>query len=768
MPKRPSKPVKGKASTKTKSEKVDTSAAYQHRWFYQKNKKLIEHSVNKTFEEILWMSDRQFKEWMIELRKVVIEIWDKEGVPPTVGQDEKDIIDQFERIERFIISGFLKEQAGKQKQKIILNTSKIGSAANQWFPTMMKTAINYTADLSKGVSIYDHFKKNSLLEKMLKYGARNFKRDSFYHYSHVVHQGADDIKKYLFSCKTGKEWILKFEADGKTLRKKYDYWIAPCDSQKKYTGYGGKTRNAKFLTISRKELIMLPIPDQSKTNIKNDKKADRFFIRVFEKGQRLFPIGFKAFRVSYCQYAVNFPPLTAKFLYERYLQRLGVEKAIIWDPSAGWGGRILGAMGIKKDFKIHYIGTDPNTDHNTTKGRTKYHELADFYNSVRTGKRVSKKKRRTPSEANTYEIYQCGSEMMAGKPGFQKYKGKIDIVFTSPPYFGKEMYSKDPNQSAIKFNEYEGWREGFLKPTLKTAVEWLRPGGYLLWNIANVQFSGKKLRLEDDSTRFLRDLGMEWIEVLKMGLANMPGANRMDVSETTTIEEVIHTSAGTEAVKNKQSKINAGHGCYIRNDDDELCSLKYEPIFVYRKPFIGRKINTSTIDFAEGLNDLVKDFHKALSSPPINLSWIRAIYAALEKRVAEIEAHDKDLFKSFNKLRHQDLFISQRVLDESGSSVPQFAQRKVANHLSKKLLSKNVLVQFVEKKRGKISRLFAYGEVLPPQAGDSPGKAWVKISSNKNLAEKYWGMTMEISKGAILLVGSKPAPFLNVGGNWSY
>jgi hypothetical protein len=169
MPTRPTKPTKGKSTTKVKPQSVNHHADYQQRWFYQKNKKLIEHSVNKTFEEILWMSSLQFKDWITELRKVVLEIWDTDGVPPTVGQDEKEIVDQFERIERFPVSGFLKQQAGKSEQKIILNTSKIGTAANQWFPTMMKTEINYTNDFDKGVSIYDHFKDEALFKKMLSY-----------------------------------------------------------------------------------------------------------------------------------------------------------------------------------------------------------------------------------------------------------------------------------------------------------------------------------------------------------------------------------------------------------------------------------------------------------------------------------------------------------------------------------------------------------------------------------------------------------------------
>ena len=330
------------------------------------------------------------------------------------------------------------------------------------------------------------------------------------------------------------------------------------------------------------------------------------------------------------------------------------------------------------------------------------------------------------------------------------------------------MYSDDPGQSAIKFSEYEGWREGFLIPTLKTAFEWLRPGGYLLWNIANVKFSNKKLRLEDDSIRALKDLGMERVEVLRMALASMPGANRMDVSKTTTTEEVINDMSGLKTVKSKRGKIIAGHGCWIKDDDDVERPVKYEPILVYQKPVKGKKINNSTIDFAEGLNDLVKDFHKALNSTKINLSWVRAIYACLEKRVADIKINDKDLFKCFNKLRHHDLFITQRLLEETDSSIPQFAQRKVANHSSKKLSGKSVIVQFAEAKRGKITRYFAYAEVLPSQPGDSPGTAWVKISNSKKLAEKYWGLTMEIKRVDILQVGFKPSPFLNVDGNWSY
>ena len=52
----------------------------------------------------------------------------------------------------------------------------------------------------------------------------------------------------------------------------------------------------------------------------------------------------------------------------------------IYDPSSGWGGRILGAMSSKKT--IHYIGTDPNTDNWIDEiNKSRYEYVADFFNN---------------------------------------------------------------------------------------------------------------------------------------------------------------------------------------------------------------------------------------------------------------------------------------------------------------------------------------------------------------------------------------------------
>ena len=57
----------------------------------------------------------------------------------------------------------------------------------------------------------------------------------------------------------------------------------------------------------------------------------------------------------------------------------------------------------------------------------------------------------TFAKPNTFELFTDGSEEIGDNPSFQKYEGKLDFVFTSPPYFNREQYSQDENQSFKKF-----------------------------------------------------------------------------------------------------------------------------------------------------------------------------------------------------------------------------------------------------------------------------------------------------------------------------
>jgi len=523
-------------------------------WFYEKNTEFLGSPVNKTFEEVLWMSKEEFRQWVIDLRKEVTRLWDEHGQPPRVGFSKSEIAEQFNDLQRVIPGKILARDMDTGVYDVLHNTFVVGNAVNQFFPTMMKTRINYTKDVNAGKSIYDYFAQDELLDTFITYASRHFKRDSFYSYSTPV-RASDNSVDHIPYAATGNDWIVKFESEKYRTRKKVEYWLCPVSEDTGYSGYNEELRTKSNLRITRSQIETLGplIPEQCKTNVDWD-RSEVYEIRVFTKGQKLFPVGLKAFRVSFCQYAVNFPPLVAKYIYETYTKEWKNEENIyVWDPSSGWGGRLLGALSTMDTRHLVYLGNDPNTDHNTTPGRTKYHEIVDFFREhVKPGSLVC------PIDHIGFQFWQKGSEEMQFDPEFQKYQGKLSLVFTSPPYFAKEAYSNDPNQSYRRFSQYDAWRDGFLKKTLQTAVLWLRPGGYLAWNIADAVFSGENLPLEKDSCDILEQLGMKHVETLKMTLAQTPGGNRVD--ETT----------GKPKFKNS---------CRV-----ERSWRKFEPIYIFQKP----------------------------------------------------------------------------------------------------------------------------------------------------------------------------------------
>ena len=298
---------------------------------------------------------------------------------------------------------------------------------------------------------------------------------------------------------------------------------------------------------------MLSYRHHSTFDINNTTDEKLYAIRIYKKGNPVFPAGFKSFRIGYIQPAVNFPPMTAKYLYERFTDDIKSQETIkIFDPSSGWGGRILGAMSCRDDRNILYIGTDPNPDNFFDDGSSKYSSVADFYNTETY--------RGNPffSSTNNYEIYQLGSEEIQHDENFQKHKGTLDLVFTSPPYFNREAYSEDENQSYKKYgSSYDSWRDGFLRPTLKTCVDWLKDDRYLLWNIADIKLKDGYLPLEEDSKNILEEYGMVYKYTLKMAMESMPGQNRVDEN-------------GVPKCKNF---------CKVKGR-----FLKYEPVFVFWKP----------------------------------------------------------------------------------------------------------------------------------------------------------------------------------------
>ena len=437
--------------------------------------------------------------WIDELRKFVLTEWDTKGIPPTIGLNTKDIVKNFRKLREYPL-----HQGKKQfliNDDIIKNYNKQASSVNQFFPTMLKTRVN-------NGSIYDWF-TDEYIEKFQKVMLRVIKRDGMYNYSKCIPNGSE----------LPDNWFV-------VQQKRTD------DASKYY---------------SMKSEEVKELPPKYRTNITEyDDNKYIYLVREFELGQKLFPSAIQGFRLGLGQPAVNFPPLTARYLYEKYTEHIEQDEPLnIYDPSSGWGGRILGAMSSLK--RIHYIGTDPNTDNFIDElGITRYEYVANFFNS-----KALETNNFWEEEKNTYHLFQEGSEHIGNHPDFQQYKGKLDMVFTSPPYFDREQYSDDDEQSFKAYPMYSDWRDNFLKPTLTNAYESLRSDRYLLWNIADIKLNGDNFHpLEQDSIDIIESLGGVYKGKLKMLMASMIGVDQSNVKNKVSVDGV---------------------------------TLKYEPIFIFHK-----------------------------------------------------------------------------------------------------------------------------------------------------------------------------------------
>jgi len=181
----------------------------------------------------------------------------------------------------------------------------------------------------------------------------------------------------------------------------------------------------------------------------------------------------------------NFRPTAAKLIYEKF----GGD--VIWDMSAGWGGRLIGFLASSRK---HYIGTEPSSK--TYDGLLKIKEDFGYL-----GKKV--------------EIYKLGSEV------FQPDKESLDLCFTSPPYFDTEKYSDEETQSYVKFPTKEEWVNGFLRKTIENCYNGLKSNKYMLINIANTP---KYKFIEEETIKISKELGFKQEESIELTLSSVMGA----------------------------------------------------------------------------------------------------------------------------------------------------------------------------------------------------------------------------------------------------
>tara|TARA_B100001287_G_C22653342_1_gene516347 strand:- start:399 stop:1598 length:1200 start_codon:yes stop_codon:yes gene_type:complete len=155
----------------------------------------------------------------------------------------------------------------------------------------------------------------------------------------------------------------------------------------------------------------------------------------------------RAIEVS-CYKATQFKPSLAKALYNFF----GAKKVL--DPSSGWGDRLVGFLASDAES---YIGIDPNT-----KLHEPHQQIVDFCKTDKETKFIC-----SPSEeADLSDV-------------------KADFIFTSPPYFDIERYSKEDTQSSVRYPKLNDWLEGYLYSTLENCWGALEEGGRIAINISD-------------------------------------------------------------------------------------------------------------------------------------------------------------------------------------------------------------------------------------------------------------------------------------------
>jgi hypothetical protein len=145
---------------------------------------------------------------------------------------------------------------------------------------------------------------------------------------------------------------------------------------------------------------------------------------------------------------VMFKATTAKYLYKKY----GATSVL--DPTAGWGGRLLGAWALD----IDYTGMDTNI------------EMRPAYDAMLT---------RLAQEGNPL-FKASNQQMLWGSCLDQDFSVlEYDFVLTSPPYVNLEIY-----EHMTPWDSDELFYRGFFIPLWQKCVDHIKPGGHVAFNIS--------------------------------------------------------------------------------------------------------------------------------------------------------------------------------------------------------------------------------------------------------------------------------------------
>ena len=169
----------------------------------------------------------------------------------------------------------------------------------------------------------------------------------------------------------------------------------------------------------------------------------------------------------------NYRPMIAKAIICKYCP----ENGLVVDFAAGYGGRLLGSIAARR----RYVGIEPN--------------------------RAQVKGFIAMSRVISSQGFQLPRLTFLNGPAERKFlglkRGLADLVFSSPPFFNWEHYSRSNDQSFRRYPRYEIWLAEFLAPVIVQSHRVLKENGRLALNVTN----GKRLPTPEDVSRIAREAG---------------------------------------------------------------------------------------------------------------------------------------------------------------------------------------------------------------------------------------------------------------------
>jgi hypothetical protein len=151
----------------------------------------------------------------------------------------------------------------------------------------------------------------------------------------------------------------------------------------------------------------------------------------------------------------NYRPAIARAVITKY----SPEGGAVVDFAAGYGGRLLGALATDRS----YLGIEPNR-----------RQIAGYERMQRA---VGAQRFDLP---NTEFVHGAAEECL---PALRSRSA--DLVFSSPPFFDWEKYSKGTMQSCRRYPNYPEWHSRFLLPIISDSHRILRRSGFLVVNVTN-------------------------------------------------------------------------------------------------------------------------------------------------------------------------------------------------------------------------------------------------------------------------------------------